>query len=153
VRFLGIVEDDASAGITLVRVAPDIPVARVGTRFAAPRPLEPGMLIGRVVDHEFSDDAQSAPLRLLHEAAKFLHGPEVWIDTPIIGDVVAVVTTRRWIERQQPQGGDAEVLQIIKAFRQSGEIANAVIVAIGKSLDVKLVDDGVLIPKLVSVEL
>ena len=30
VRFLGIVEDDAGAGVALVAVAPDVPVARIG---------------------------------------------------------------------------------------------------------------------------
>ncbi len=70
----------------------------------------------------------------------------------VVGDVVAVVAAGRGIERQQPQRGDAEVLQIAELFGQAGEIADPVIVAVGKGLDVELIDDGVLVPQLVAVE-
>ena len=86
------------------------------------------------------------------EAPEILHGPEIGIDGAVVGDVVAVVAAGRRIERQQPQRGDAEVLQIVELFGQPGEIADAVIVAVGEGLDVQLIDDGVLVPELVAVE-
>src|SRR5438132_1713105 len=49
----------------------------------------------------------------------------------------------------EPQRGGAEILQIVELLGQPGKIANAVIVAVVKRLDVELVDDGVLVPKLV----
>ena len=104
------------------------------------------MLVGGVVDHEFGDDPQAATLGLDDEAAKILHGPEIGIDVAVVGDVVAVVPAGRGIERQQPQDGDAELLEIAELFGQPGEIADAVIVAVGEGLDVKLIDDGVLVP-------
>ena len=83
---------------------------------------------------------------------EILHGPEIGIDRAVVGDVVAVVAAGRGIERQQPQRGDAELLEIAELLAQPGEIADAVIVAVGEGLDVKLVDDGVLVPELVAVE-
>ena len=78
--------------------------------------------------------------------------PKSGLMRAVVGDVVAVVAAGRRIERQQPQRGDAEILQIVELFGQPGEIADAVIVAVGKGLDVKLVDDGVLVPELVAIE-
>ena len=116
---------------------------------AAPRALEPGVLVGGVVDDELGDDAQAAPLGFLDEAAKILHRAEIGIDVAVVGDVVAVVAAGRGVERQQPQRGDAEILQIVELLGQAREIADAVIVAVAKRLDVELVDDGVLVPELV----
>ncbi len=117
--------------------------------FAAPRALEPVVLVGGVVDDELGDDAQAALLRFQDEAAKVLHRPEVGIDVAVVGDVVAVVAAGRGVERQQPQRGDAEILQIVELVGQPREIADAVIVAVVKRLHMELVDDGVLVPKLV----
>ncbi len=114
---------------------------------AAAGALEPVVLVGGVIDDELGDDAQAAPLGFLDEALEILHGPEIGIDVAIVGDVVTVVAAGRGIERQQPQRGDAEVLQIAELLGQSGKIADAVIVAVGKGLDVQLIDDGVLVPK------
>ena len=152
VRFLGVGEDDPRARIFLVGVAPDIPVARARFRVAAAGALEPVVLVGGVIDDELGDDPQAAPLGLDDEAPEILHGAEIGIDRAVVGDVVAVVAAGRGIERQQPQRGDAEILQIVELLGQPGEIADAVIVAVGEGLDVKLIDDGVLVPELVAVE-
>ena len=108
------------------------------------------MLVGGVIDDEFGDDAQAAPLGFGDEAAEILHGAEIGIDGAVVGDVVAVVAAGRRIERQQPERGDAELLQIVELFGQSRKVADAVIVAVGKRLDVQLIDDGVLVPELVA---
>ena len=105
-----------------------------------------------MIDNEFGDDPQAAPLGFDDEAAEILHGPEIGIDGAVVGDVIAVVAAGRGIERQQPQRGDAEVLQIAELFGQPCEIADAVIVAVGKGFDVKLIDDGILVPELVAVQ-
>ena len=108
------------------------------------------MLVGGVVDDELGDDAQAAPLGFRDEAAEILHRAEIGIDVAVVGDVVAVVAAGRGIERQQPERGDAEILQIVELLGQPGEIADAVIVAVDERLDVQLVDDGVLVPELVA---
>ena len=111
--------------------------------------LEPVVLVGGVVDDEFGDDPQAALLGFLDEAAEILHRPEIGIDVAVIGDVVAVVAAGGGVERQQPQRGDAEILQIPEFFGQPGKVADAVIVAVGEGLDVELIDDRVLVPELV----
>ena len=110
------------------------------------------MLVGRVVDDQLGDDLEAALLRLLDEALEVLQRPEIGIDGAVVGDVVAVIPPGRGIERQEPQRGDAELLQIAELVGQPGEIADSVIVAVGERLDVKLVDDGVLVPELVAIE-
>ncbi len=102
-----------------------------------------------MIDDEFGDYLEAAPLGFDDEATEILHRAEIGIDVAIIGDVVAVIASGRRIERQQPQGGDAEFLQIAEFFGQPREITNAVIVAVGKGLDVKLIDNGVLVPELI----
>ncbi len=102
VRFLRVAEDDPRSGITLVGVAPDIPVARIRARPAAPRTFEPGMLVRGMIDHQLRDHPQLAALGFLHELPELVHGAEVGIDAAVIRDVVTVVTPRRWIEREQP---------------------------------------------------
>ena len=70
-----------------------------------------------------------------------------WVDAAIVGDVVAVVAQRRGIERQQPQRGDAEVLEVVELPGQALKIADAVIARVEERLDVQLVDDRVLVPE------
>jgi hypothetical protein len=105
------------------------------------------MLVRSVVDHQFGDHAQAAPVRLVDEIAEVRHRAEGGVDAVIVGDVIAVVASRRRIERQQPQRVHAQILQIVELADQAAEIAHAVAVAVEKRLDVQLVDDGVLVPQ------
>ena len=50
VRRLEVLEDDPRVAVLLGRVAPDVEVALGAARRRAAGPLEPGMLVGRVVD-------------------------------------------------------------------------------------------------------
>ena len=84
---------------------------------------------------------------------KSLHRAEIGIDVAVVGDVIAVVATGRGVERQQPQGRDPELLEVVELFSQADEIPDAIVVAVGKGLDVKLIDDRVLEPELVAFEL
>ena len=111
------------------------------------------MLIGRVIDDELGEHSQLSPLGLLHEATEIRHRAEIGIDGAVVRNIIAVVTARRGIERQQPKRGDAEILQVVEFFGQSREIADAVVVAVGKRLDMKLINDRILEPKLVAFEL
>src|SRR5690606_2090191 len=66
--------------------------------------------------------------------------------------VVAVVAHRRGIERHQPDGVDAQVLDVVQPAGQPAEVADAIVVAVEERLDVGLVDDGVLEPKRIVVQ-
>ena len=49
--------------------------------------------------------------------AKVAQRAVVGVDARVVGDVVAVVAQRRGVERQQPDGGDAEVVQVVELAR------------------------------------
>ena len=143
---LRIQKDDPGAFIGLVGIAPDIEVARCGTGLCVAGPLEPGVLVGRVVDHEFGDDPEPPAMRLLDELAEVAHRPVGGVDPPVVGNVIAVVAQRRRVERQDPDRCRTKFLDIIQSFDQTLEIADAVAGRILKRLDVQLVDDRVLVP-------
>jgi hypothetical protein len=65
----------------------------------------------------------------------------------VVGHVVAVVALRRGVERQQPDGVDAELLHMVEALGQAAEIPHAVAIGVGVGLDVQFVDDRILVPK------
>ena len=110
------------------------------------------MLVGRMIDDELGEYSQPSPLGLLHEATEIRHRAEIGIDGAVVGNVIAVVTAGRGIEWQQPKRRDAEILQIVELFGQPCEIADAIVIAVGESLDMKLIDDRVLEPKLIAFE-
>jgi hypothetical protein len=147
VRRLGVGEDDADALVFLVRLAPHVEVAlgRPGRRAA--RGLEPRMLVGRVVDDELGDHADAARVRLADEAVEILERAVTRMDSLVIRDVVAVVAERRGIEGQHPEHVDPQRLQVVEAAREAGKVADAVAVAVGEGADVRLVDDGILVPE------
>jgi hypothetical protein len=146
VRRLEVLEDDTRLAVPLGRVAPHVeaPLARAGGR--APGPLEPRVLIGGVVEHELGDHAQAALVRLVEEEAEVVERAELGVHVGVVGDVVAVVALGRGIERQEPQGRDAEVLQIVELGGEAAEIADAVAVGVIEGSDAHLVDDRVLVP-------
>src|SRR4029077_8970922 len=75
------------------------------------------------------------------------------VDVRVVRDVIAVVAQRRGIEGQEPDGVDSQVLQVRQLFDQAAEIASAVGVAVEERPDVELVDDRVLVPERVVLEL
>ena len=146
VRLLGVGEDDARAAVELVVVAPDVEVALRRALGRLARGLEPGVLVGGVVDDELGDDAQAAAVRLDDEGAEVVERAVRRVHVLVVGDVVAVVAQRRRVERQQPDGVDAERLDVVEPLGQAAEVADAVAVGVGVGLDVQLVDDRVAVP-------
>ena len=71
----------------------------------------------------------------------------VGMDRTVVGDVVAVVAQRRREERHQPDGVDAQVLQIIELLRQPAKIADAVAIAVVQRAHVHLINDRVFVPE------
>ena len=88
-----------------------------------------------------------ARVRRPDQLAEVVERPVVGVDAAVVGDVVAVVLERRREERQEPQAVDAEVLQVVELLDEPAQIADAVAVRVVERLDVRLVDDGVLVPE------
>ena len=147
VRGLEVPEDDPRLRVAVRRIPPHVEITRRRSALGPPRTLEPGMLVGRVVRDELGDDPQAAAMRLDDEAPgvgeRAVHG----VDIGVVGNVVPVVPERRGVERQQPEGGDPEVLEVVELLDQPGKVADAVGVAVEEGADVKLVDDRVLVPE------
>src|SRR5690606_29450050 len=76
-----------------------------------------------------------------------LECPVARVDLGVRSDVVAVVAQRRRVERQEPDRGDTELLQVIELRSQAAEITDPVAVGVRERADVQLVDDGVLEPQ------
>ena len=89
---------------------------RVGV---AARLLEPGMLVRGVVDDEVDEHADAALLGAVGELDEVAERAVARIDAVVVGDVVAVVAMGRGLERHQPDGGDAEAVQVIETAHQA----------------------------------
>ena len=150
VGFLCVGEDDGNFFVDLVGGRPDVEVTfgRAGRREAGS--LEPWVLIGGVVDDEFDEDLHVALVGGGEEALEVVDGAVAGVDLGVVGDVVAVVAEWRGVERQKPEAGDAEVLEIVEARDEAGEVADAVAVGVLEGADVELVDDGVFVPEGIS---
>ena len=105
------------------------------------------MLIGGVIDDQLDHHLHAALVGGIKKAAEVVERAVAGMDVDVIGDVVAVVPQRRREKRQQPEAGDAEILQIVELCDQPGKIADAVVVAVAEGLDMQLIDDRVLVPE------
>ena len=151
VRLLGVGEDDAHPGVPALRVAPDVEVALRRAPRRATRRLEPGMLVGGVIDDQLGDDPDPALVRLAQERAEVAQRAVARVDPLVVRDVVPVVTQRRRVEGQQPEAGDAEPLEVVELLREPGEVADAVRGRVAEGPHVRLVDDRVFVPERVAV--
>ena len=111
------------------------------------------MLVGSVVDDQLRDHAHAHPVGLADELPEVAAGPVGRMDVKVVGNVVAVVAQRRRIERQQPQAGHSQVLQVREFLNQPGKIANPVIVRVVEGLGMQLIDDRILVPVGIAFEL
>src|SRR5262249_47407295 len=112
----------------------------------APRPLEPWMLIGSMVDNQLRDHVKTAAMRLLQKSSEIAQVAVRGVDAGVMGDIVAVILERGRIEREQPQGRDSKVPEVVELLGESAKVTDAVAARVEESPDVKLVDDRVLIP-------
>ena len=105
------------------------------------------MLIAGVVDDQFDHHLHVALMSRVKERLEVVQRSVRRIDIHVVGDVVAIIAQRRRKKRQEPDARDTQVLQIIEARHQAREIADAVVVRVGKGAHVQLVDDRVFVPE------
>ena len=110
------------------------------------------MLVGGVVADEFGDDAHAAAVRLPHQLPEVVEPAVHVVDPPVVGDVITVVAKRRGVEGQQPDRRHPQLLEMVELLDQPREVADTVIVGVEEGANVKLVDDGVLVPLRVVVD-
>ncbi len=84
-------ENDADARVELVGVGPDVHVA-LGRAFGREaRGLEPGVLVGGVIDDELDHDLHASQVGGVHELLEVVDSAVGRVDRHVISDVVAVV--------------------------------------------------------------
>ena len=133
-------------GQAAVAVAPGpVVIAGVGA-VPLPAPLEPGVLRGGVVDDQVHDDADVPSPGLPDEPLHVLHGSVFRVDGPVVADIIPVVHIGGAVDRAEPDGVHAQLLQITQAADDARYIANPVAVGILKAPGIDLVDDRVLPP-------
>jgi hypothetical protein len=112
-RFLHAREYHAVIGARRLLPRPNVPIAvlRIGV---LARLLEPPVLIRRVVDDEVDEHPYAALLRAVGEFDKIADRAVARIDAVIVGHVVAIIAMRRDLERHQPDGRDAETMQVVE---------------------------------------
>ena len=131
-------------GARLVARPGRTPPIPVGVRVVlVPGGLEPGMLVGRVVDHQIHHDLQTAPVRLGEQLVHVVERAEQRVDVLVVGDVVAVVVLRGPVDRGQPQHVHAKISQIIETAGDALQVADAVAVRVLEGTRVDLVDHRV----------
>src|SRR6266571_2433868 len=86
-------------------------------------------------------------MRFIHQAAEVVERAVLGVDAVVVGDVVAVIFLRRWIERREPESVDAKRSQVAESGRDPGQVADSVVVRVGKAAYVDLVEDGVAPPR------
>ena len=109
---------------------------------AASACLEPRVLVGDVVRDDVDDRADAELERLGDERLRLGERAERRVDGAVVGDVVAAVGQRRRVPGVEPDGVDAEVLEVAAGGADAGEVAGAVAVRVGEAAQVDLVDDG-----------
>ena len=72
-----------------------------------------------MVKHHIENNTDAAGFRLRHQFVKIFQRTVGRIDRQVIRDVVAVINLRRNIERRQPDGINAQFLQIVEALRHA----------------------------------
>jgi len=66
------------------------------------------MLIGRVVQHQIHDDADSPLVSLLHQRVEVVERAEPGIDIDVVTDIVAEIAHWRRVDWREPDGVDVE---------------------------------------------
>ena len=145
VRLLGVGEDDANVGVALVRVAPDIEVPVGPVRVFAGL-LEPFVLVRGVVERKVDNNAHIAFVRFRHQVLELLQSAEFRQNRAVVGDVVTAVFEGRIEERRNPQGVDAQPLQVVELGNQTGQITGTVSIAVNERANHDFVEDGAAIP-------
>ena len=123
-----ILENDSGFAVFFVIVVPDIIIAPFGTRFGAAGPLEPTVLVRGVVEDKLGDDFQAFGVGCFQKTLEVGNRAVIGVDVTIVGNIITVIAQRGGIKRQQPDGGDAKIDDIIEFFCQAGKIADAILV-------------------------
>ena len=128
-------------------VAEDVALTGVAAGAGGERRLKPGVRGAGVVGDQVHRHLDVARVGRLDEPVERRHPAEQRVDVTRVGHVVAVVGHRRHHHRVEPDGVDAERLEVIRAGRDAVEVADAVAVLIGERARIHLIEHRMLPPR------
>src|SRR3954447_14259053 len=94
--------------------------------------LKPGMLVRRMVGDQVDEHPDAPLFCAVSELDKISERAEGRIDAVVIRDIVAIISSRRTLERHKPDGCHAEPMQIIEPAHQTLKIADTISVCVHK---------------------
>jgi hypothetical protein len=105
-----------------------------------------------VIHDKIDQDTKASLSTSLGELDKVSQRAVAGIDSVIIGNVVAIVATRRGLEREQPDGRCPQALQVIEAAEEASKIADPVSVRVEVGSDGQAIEDCIFVPEVVDHE-
>jgi len=105
-----------------------------------------------VIHDEIDQDTKASLSTSLGELDKVSERAVTGIDSVIVGNVVAIVATRRGLERKEPDCRYAQALQVIEAAEEASKIANPISVRVEVGSDGQAIDDCIFVPEVVDHE-
>ena len=72
------------------------------------------MLVRGVIKDQLGNHPQSPFVSFPEERLEIAQGAIVRVDPGVISNIVAIIPQRRGTKGKEPQGGNAEVLQVVK---------------------------------------
>src|SRR5690349_8428451 len=93
----------------------------------AARALEPDVLIGAVIENQLGDYAQATAVSLAEEHLEVTKRAICRVNASVVGNVVSVVLPGRRTEWQNPNCGNAQILNVVELLRQAGKVAHSVV--------------------------
>jgi hypothetical protein len=105
-----------------------------------------------VIHDKIDQDTKASLSTSLGELNKVSQRAVAGIDSVIIGNVVAIVATRRGLERKQPDCRYPQALQVIEAKEEASKIADPISVRVEVGSDGQAIDDCIFVPEVVDHE-
>src|SRR5215467_3925831 len=83
----------------------------------------------------------------LHQGVEGFQVAEDRVNAGVVGDIIAKIDHRRWVERRDPEGIYAQPGEVVELRENPLQITNAITVAVLEAPRVNLVDDSTLPPQ------
>jgi len=100
-----------------------------------------------MVDDEFDYHLKVSIVRSVEERFEISDGSVTRVNIHVVRDVITVITERRRKERQQPDTGDTQILEIVQFLNKALEVSDPITIAVGERLDVEFIDNGIFEPQ------
>src|ERR1700733_2515342 len=113
-------------------IGPDIPVG-FGAVMRRATFLEPGMIDRGMAPNQVDDHFEAERVGACDDGVEISQRSKPWVDTSVIGDVIAEIPHRRWVERRNPDAVDAERRYVVEAAQQSRKVAESIVIAVAEA--------------------